>query len=266
VHRRSFVAILLACAALALGLRSQDGGVAADPAARVAKAIADCKAFAGEPKSAQLRRALVWLGEIDHPEATQYLRQELLAAGDTALAAVVLEAIAKVARPDLLPDLTKVLERATAPMPARIAAADAILRLGDRSMDAVLVMAAAPDTAVAPAQRDAAITALIGSGLDRAHRGLAPLLLEGPMPARLALLRRMENVHGVAPVSAARIKLVLEGDLETAAVAWRQLAAEKHERAKALTVDVLERVVGDPRPAIAAELIGGLVRVRDEDF
>ncbi|MFY9344906.1 MAG: VWA domain-containing protein, partial [Planctomycetota bacterium] len=117
-----------------------------------------------------------------------------------------------------------------------------------------------------PAVRDAAVAALVDSGLDRAHRGLVPLLTEGEQPVRLRVLRRMESVHGVSPVDAARIKLVREGEIEVAAVAWRQLAVGKHARAKALTVDLLERIIGDPKPPVAAEVIGGLVRVRDADF
>lgn len=267
MRRRSFVATLFAATCLAFGLRAQDGEAKSDPGERVAKAIAEYRAFAADAqKAAQRRRAILWLGEIDHPAATEFLQQELAAAGDNGFAAVVLEAIAKVARPALQPDMVRIVERASAPMSARIAAAAAILRLGDRPMDMLLTMVGAADAALSPGQRDAVVAALVDSGLDRAHRGLAPLLLEGPMPQRLKLLRRMEGVMGVPPVSAARIRLVLDGDLETAAVAWRQLTVEKHERAKALAVDVLERIVGDPRPAIAAELLGGLVRVRDPDF
>lgn len=267
MRRRPFVATLSACLALAIGLRAQAGEAQPDPAARVAKAIEDYQACAGDPKkAAQRRRALLWLGEIDHPTTTTFLQQELAAAGDTGFAAVVLEAIGKVARPSLQPEMLQILERASAPMSARLAAAATMLRLGDRPMDSLLEMVGAPETTIPPAQRDAVVAALVDSGLDRAHRGLAPFLLEGPMPARLKLLRRMDSVQGVPPVSAARVKLVLEGDLETAAVAWRQLAVEKHERAKALTVDVLERVVGDPRATIAAELVAGLVCVGDPDF
>lgn len=268
MRRRPFAVPLFVCLGLAIGLPAQaEGGAAADPAAKVEKAIADYQATAGDAKkAAQRRRALLWLGELDHASATTFLQQELAAAGDTAFAAVVLEAIGKQPRPELQPELQKILERAAAPMSVRIAAAATMLRLGDRPMDALLEMAAAPEAAVPQAQRDAVVTALIDSGLDRALRGLVPLLLDGPMPPRLKLLRRLEHVQGLAPISAARIKLVLEGDLETAAVAWRQLAVEKHERAKALTVDVLERIVGEPRATIAAELVGGLVRVHDPDF
>ncbi len=266
--RSSVVAVLLTLFGFGLTVRAQDEGPPpVDPAARVAKAIEAYKATLGDAqKAAQRRRTIIWLGEIDHADATSFLQQELAAAGDTAFAANVLEAIAKVPRPALREEVLAVLRRDTAPAAVRKQAAAAIVGLGERGIDHLLELAAAGDEAVKPAVRDAAVGALVDSKLDRALRGLAQQLLAGPVPARLKLLRRMEPVRSVPPVSAARIQLVHEGDLELAAVAWRQLAVEKHERAKALTIDVLERVVGEPRPAVAAELIGGLVRVRDADF
>lgn len=279
LNRLAIPLVLVALGALAPGGRAQDPDPAAAPAApaaaadasdsaaRVSKAIDDYKSVRDDrPKAAQRKKALLWLGEIDHPLATEYLQQELAAVGDSPFAATVIEAIGKVARPSLQPDLTKLLHRASTPTPVRLMAAGVIVRLGDRPLDALLELAGAADETVSPAAREAVIKALVDSGLDRAHRGLAPLLLAGPMPARLKLLRTMESVHGVPPLDSARIQLVHDGDLEVAAVAWRQLAVGKHERAKALTVDVLERVVADPKASVAAELIGGLVRVRDEDF
>ena len=264
---RSFISCVLATVWLGLGLCAQGADTPPDPAAKVQQAIADYRALAGDPKkAAQRRKALVWLGEIDHALATQFLQAELVAAGDTPFAAVVVEAIGKVARPSLQADLVAVLARTSAPAAVRTAAATVVLRLGDRAMDSLLAMATTGDGTVPQPQRDAVIAAVVASRDERALRGLMPLLLDGPWPARLSVLRRLEAVQGLPPLSAARIKLALEGDLETAAVAWRQLALEKHERAKALTIDVFERIVGDPRPPIAAELIGGLVRVRDEDF
>ena len=138
---------------------------------------------------------------------------------------------------------------------------------GARLRELLETLVGALPEVVPPAQRDAIATALVRSKLDRALRGLAPLLLKGPMPERLRLLRQMEPVQRVAPVSAARVQLVRgDGDLETAAVAWRQLCVEKHEQGKGLAVDVLERIVGEPRPAVAAELVGGLARCGDSDL
>jgi len=239
-----------------------------DPAEKANKAIADYEALKGDPKKAiQRQKAIVWLGEIDHPAAAEFLCTELAAAADGAFLVFVVEAIGKVARPDLRPDLTAVLEREKAPMPARVAAAGAIARQGDRPMDNLIERVGLPPEQLPEAQRDAIVMALVQSKSDRAARGLAPSLLKGPMPQRLRLLRQMDAVRGVPPVSAARVQLVRgEGDLETAAVAWRQLCVEEHDGAKGLAIDMLERIVGDPRPTVAAELIGGLVRCRDDDL
>lgn len=265
---RSLLLLLLGLSALLAGARGQECEPTAQPVDRVQKAIADYREVASDPqRAAQRRKAIVWLGELDAAEVTELLQQELLAAADTAFAGTVVEAIGKLPRPALQADLTNVLRRSTAPAAARHAAAAALLRLGDRQVDAMLARCALPEAEVPAAERDVMLAALVQSGLDRAHRGLAPLLLATGEPApRLRLLRRLETVRGVPPVSAARIKLVQEGDLELAAVAWRQLLLEKHERARALTVDVLERVVGEPRATVAAELIAGLVLVRDPDY
>jgi len=268
VRCRSFFVSLLAAGALLGGARAQEPEPVEASVDRVQQAIADYRAIPRDvPRAAQRKKAMVWLGAIDDPAMTAFLQAELQTAGDTTFAASVLEAIAAVARPSLQGDITAVLQRTSAPVSVRIAAAAALVRLGDRPLDALLVRVALPDAEVPAAERDAILSALVDSGLERAHRGLAPLLVaEGPPAPRLKLLRRMEAVQGVAPVSAARIKLALEGELELAAVAWRQLLLEKHERAKALTIDVLERVVGEPRASVAADLIGGLVHVRDPDY
>ncbi len=268
-----------------------DAGLANDDiTTRIDKAIADYEATtADKQKAAQRKHALLWLGEIDHSTVVAYLQKELVTAGDTPFAAVVLEAIAKVPRPTLQSEFSAALQRVTAPPVVRSAAATALVKLGDRSIDHLIELVrglgdddkdqkkdnvrkddakqiVAREQAARNMARDAAIGALVASGGDRAHRGLAPLLLEGSAASRLSLLRRMQSVHGVPPVSAARIHLVLEAELELAVVAWRQLALEKHERSKALAVDVLERLVGEPKPIVAAELIGGLALVQDADF
>ncbi len=266
VRFRPFVATttLLALAALC---RGQTDEVVPDQTERVEKAIADYKALpAGSKSAAQRRKAITWLGEIDHPLATDFLQRELTAAGDGTFAVTILEAIGKVTRPTLQADLLQVLHRPSAPPALRAAAAGVLAKLGDRPLDAMLELALAADDAVDAATRDAVIGALVDSRIDRAWRGLVPLLLEGPQAMRLKVLRRMEPVRGVPPVSAARIKLVHEGDVELAACAWRQLAEEKHDRARGLTIDVIERVLELPKATVAIDLLGGLVRVRDEDY
>lgn len=262
------VAVLLA--ALACGMPAQQEAEAAatiDPAARVAKAIADYEALLGDPQKAPMRRqAMLWLGEIDHDDASRYLIGALRKAGDDPFATVVCEAIARVARPALAEALTETLQRAAAPFAVRLAAAGALVKLGDRSVDALLKLAVATDEQTRPPIREAAIGALVDSGVDRAQRGVTALLFQGELPARMRLLRRMETLRGVAVVTTARVKIVRESEIELAAVAWRQLIVEQPQKGRDLCLDMLERIVEGPTPAIAAELIGGLVHVRDADF
>jgi hypothetical protein len=268
VFRRRTTLACLAIAVAAAFAPAQVIDLVQDPAETVRSAIAAYEALKGDPKKlAQRQKAIVWLGEIDHPDTTAFLRAELAVVGDAPFVTSVVDGIGKVARPELKPDLMALVAREKAPLPARINAAGAVARQGDAAVDELLALVGALPEVVPPAQRDAIATALVRSKLDRALRGLAPLLLKGPMPDRLRLLRLMEPVQRVAPVSAARVQLVRgDGDLETAAVAWRQLCVEKHEQGKGLAVDVLERIVGEPRPAVAAELVGGLARCGDPDL
>jgi HEAT repeat protein len=259
-----------------------------DGTKRVARAISDYEATkADKHKAAQERKALIWLGEIDHPLVVDYLRTELTKAGDTEFAAVVLDAIAKVPRPVLQPEMLGVLQRSTTPVVVRNAAATAIGRLGDRGIDLLIELArpaaeevpqkgepkddavkksAARQRLLEETVRRAAIGAIVDSRIDRGIRALAPMLLQGSKASRLELLRRLQSVHGCYPVSEARIRLVREGEIELAATAWHHLVLEHHERAKELAVDVLERVVDLPTPPVAAELIGGIVLVQDPDL
>lgn len=236
--------------------------------ARIDKAIADYEAVRGDrDKLAQRKKLLGWLGELDHPRVTQYLKKELAAVAKSPLAATVLEAIGKVARPDLEPDMLAVLRQPKAQHAVRVAAAAAIVGLGDRASDRMLDLALAEgDGAPEPALRNAVVDALVASGSSRVQRGLAPLLQRGDEPERVAMLRRTAAIHGVAPISNARIVSIREGTLLVAAIAWHQLMEEEHPRGKELTVDMLERVLDVPSPPVAAELVAGLVRVRDADF
>jgi hypothetical protein len=266
---RPSAAALTVCLLGIASLRAQSEATAADAASaaesKLAKAIADYEAVANEPqKAAQRRRALLWLGEIDQPGATEFLQRQLVKAGDQPFAAVVAEAIGKVARPSLRGELWTLARRAEAPPAVRTAAARSVLRLGD---DAIAdVLRAAGDDKLAAPVRESLLMAVAESGDERALRGLVPLLSRGDLAMRLRVLRRMDGVRGVATISNARIKWLREAELDFAAVAWRQLVLEGHERARSLTVDIIERFVEEPAPAVAADLITGLVRVRDADF
>lgn len=267
----SRIEILLALAFAALSCRSaaaqQADPVATEGSARVQRAIADYEALRGKPKEvARRKQALLWLGEIDDPAATEYLQRELAAAGHGAAAVGVLEAIARVPRPQLHQELQDVLHAADASEPVRVAAAKAVAAWGERGIDRLLGLVQGPVESTTAKARDSALGVLIDSGNDRALRSLAPMLLDGPMADRLKLLRRMEKVRGVFPIDAARIRLVSEATIDVAAVAWRQLAVHGHERARSLAIDMLERLVDEPRPAVAADLIGGIANVRDPDL
>ena len=92
-----------------------------DPGEKARNAIAAYEALKGDPKKAtQRQKAIVWLGEIDHADATAFLRAELKAAGDTPFATSVVDGIGKVARPELKPDLMALVAREKAPLPARV--------------------------------------------------------------------------------------------------------------------------------------------------
>jgi len=234
---------------------------------RARKAIADYEALRDAPRTDPRRRqALLWLGEVDDPEVTDCLQRELVAAGVTAAVVTVCEAIAKVPRPSLAQDLHAVLHGANASDAVRAAAAQTIASFGERGIDRLLEIVHGPADATTARARDSALGAVIASGNDRALRTLAPMLLDGPMADRLKLLRRMDDVRGVFPIDAARIKLVGEATIDVAAVAWRQLAKTGHERARSLAIDMLERLVEEPRAGVAADLIGGIVLVHDPDL
>ncbi|MBM4063599.1 MAG: VWA domain-containing protein, partial [Planctomycetes bacterium] len=235
--------------------------------ARIDKAIADYEAASSDPKQqARRNRALLWLGDLDHPRVTDYLAKELTAAGDSPFAAVVLQAIGRQARPQLQDAAMRVLRRDAAPFAARIAAANAIVRCGESGVDRLLDLVRSDDDTISDAARDFAVTALVQGGGGRALAGLAPRLLTGTQAERLRMLRRMDAAQGVAEVSLARIRLVAEGDEALAALAWRQLAAEGHPRARELTAQVLERQADEPPPAIAGDLVFGLCLVRLPEF
>jgi hypothetical protein len=235
--------------------------------AKVDKAIADYEALAGDPKKqAQRNRALLWLGEIDHERAEAYLGKELAAAGDTPFAATVLQAIGVVPRPKLQDEVWRILKRPTAPPVVRNAAATAIVKFGDRGIDKLLEFVRSGDDTIEAPVRDTALSVLVAQGGERAHRGLAPMLVTGSQDDRRKLLRQLDTVHGVGPVSLARIRLVVEGDLDIAAMAWRQLCIEGHERAKPMAIDMFERLPDNPPPSVAADLLIGLCIVRDPEF
>ncbi|MBL8736985.1 MAG: VWA domain-containing protein [Planctomycetes bacterium] len=238
-----------------------------EAAARVARAIADYDSVPEDAAKEPMRRQLLlWLGDIDHPAATDYLVARLEKAGDGAFAATVCEALGRVPRPALLPRLRDVLVRRSATTELRTAAAAALLRWGDEAVEALFALATGDGKDVPPIGRDVALQAIASSGRAPLQQRLVDLLSVGEMPARLRILRSLEDVTGVPALTNVRVALLREGPLEMAAVAWRQLTVDRPERGRQLAVDLIERFVEPPTVQVAADLIGGLARCRDADF
>ena len=236
-------------------------------AARVARAIADYESVPEDAAKEPMRRQLLlWFGDIDHPAATDYLLARLEKAGDGAFAATVCEALGRVPRPALLPRLREVLVRRSATTELRTAAAAALLRCGDEAVEALFALATGDGKDVPPIGRDVALQVLARSGRAPLQQRLVDLLSVGEMPARLRILRSLEDVTGVPALTNVRVALLREGALELAAVAWRQLTVDRPERGRQLAVDLIERFVEPPTVQVAADLIGGLARCRDADF
>lgn len=264
-------ALAAAAAAPAPAQQPEPAGVIVASEDRVEKAIAEYERWKQERgKDAQRNRSLLWLGEIDRPEVTEYLGKELRDAGDNALANIVLQAIGKVRRKELEDDMFAVAVRASAPVHVRRTAADAVAKLGDRGVDRLVELVLGGDAAAPRPVRDPIAMALLASGDDRAIRALVPLI--GSQLAsyddlqKVNNLRLFDRVAGVYPVSAARIDLVKGSHIVLAAMAWRQLAVEGHDRAKALALDVVEKLPELVPAQAAADAIIGLSIVRDADF
>ena len=267
MNRRPIV-FLFACSALVAPVAAQAGDAPpVDLATKVAHAIADYEAVKVDAqKGAQKRRALLWLGDIDHVDVNAYLQKELEAAGNTAFVGVVCEAIGKHVRPQFAEQLLGLLQRDGVSPAVRAAAATAAAKSGVNAVKALLELVKPANEAVKAPVRAAALAGLVDGGGEAVHRALGEFLAEGPLPVREQILRRMSDVAYESALDAVRIKLVREGALELAALAWKQLAMGKHPRAKELAIDVLERIIDDPKPPVAADLIGGIVRVRDADL
>lgn len=245
-------------------VRAQADAAADD---RVQKAIADYESVRDDAdKEAMRRRAIVWLGELDAPEVSEYLKKELRRTQATAFASNVIEAIAAVPRPGLEDEVFDVLTKARTPMAARVAAATTVAGLGERGVERVLLLAGADEKVASLEARNAAVDGLLKNRSQRAISGLVGLIEKGDDAVRLRVLRRIGSARGIGSIDDARIRLIRDGTLEMAAVAWRQLCVTGHARARSLAVDVFERIFDEPPPAVAAELIGGVVRIKDPDF
>lgn len=275
ILRLASLLLALACVSMTFAQEEPGGQPAAaataddpeDLGKRVDKAIADYEAVRKDAaKEAQRKHLIGWLGQLDAPEVDAYLLKELRATSRTPFGAEVVDAIGKVARPELGKELGKLLHDVRTAQPVRVAITRWMVAGGAAGCDKVLELAAAPDDVAKPNVRAAAVAALAQSGDERAYRGLAAMLTDGDHVRTLALLQMTDAIRGVATISNARVKCVKDGNLIVSATAWRQLAEERSPRARGLTLDVLERVFETPPAPAAAELVRGLVLVGDADF
>ena len=269
-------AVVLATASLPLRAQEQEppaqpvakAAGTQDPEAalleRVDKAIAAYEEVHKDAKKlAQRRRLLGWLGEIDHARVTEYLEEDLKRNRKAVSGAYTIEAIAKVARPDLKPVLLDAIKAPDSSQEVRAASTRLLIEWDDRLSDELLDLVSEDKNV---SVRHGLLLGLSRSESPRAQRGLAKLMLAGEHEHRLAMLLATQSATGIDVIDAARIKCVKEGNLQVSATAWRLLAEQGHRRAKDLIVDVLERVQDKPDPLSAAELIQGLVLVGDPDF
>ncbi|MFT4840607.1 MAG: hypothetical protein ACI8UD_004344 [Planctomycetota bacterium] len=231
---------------------------------RLDKAIAAYEKVREDPKKlSQRKRLLGWIGEIDHPRATEYLKKDLNSYASKRAGEYSVDAIAKVARPDLEPALLNALKRADSTHRVRVKATRLLAMLSDDACDDLIDYAATV--------KNAQIRAGLLEGLStcespKVHRELAQLILAGDHAFRLGMLIATRQAKGVRKIDDARIKCIKEGNLIVAATAWRLLVEQGHRRGKDLTIDVLERVFDKPDAAAATELVQGLVLVGDADF
>lgn len=239
---------------LAVGLRGQaPTPVSAD----VQKAMATWQ-DAVDKAQPEPQRALLVLAESDAEQVTALLLAAAQAAVGQPLEASLLRALAKRSRPGAQAIGLAVLERDDAQPFVRELAAAVVVRQGNAGIDALLDLASPANQATKDAVRAAALTGLAEARQERAWRGLAPFLLQGPAAQRLRVLRLVDGVADVAVVTQARVRLLGEQNSELVAMAWRQLAQERHARAREFADDLLEKAGAEPVVAVRAELVRGL--------
>ena len=246
--------------------QGQDGAAAAEAALtkRIDKAIADYEKVRKDPKKlSQRKRLLGWIGEIDDARVTEYLKQDLKRHASSSAGEYAIEAISKVARPQLESALLSVVKAVKSNHRTRVAATRLLTTFGDGACDDLIDYAAAVKH---QGIRSGLLQGLSTSESPRVHRELAKLILDGDHAYRLGMLVSTRFAKGIRKIDDARIKCIKEGNLIVAATAWRLLVEQGHRRGADLTVDVLERVFDKPDLRSAAELVQGLVLVGDPDF
>jgi hypothetical protein len=214
-------------------------------------------------KLVQRRRLLGWLGEIDHPRVTKYLRNELKNLARYSSGTHVIEALGKVTREGTQDDLRRALLAGNSHHSVRIAAVKALVGFGDEATDALIELAYETKNGRA---RGGLLQGLSACDSARIRRELARLMTDGDHAHRRYLLLNTASIKGDPGIDRAREQCVKEGNLIVSSTAWRLLAEQGNSRAMALTLDVIERVFDTPDAASAVELIRGLAAVGDPDF
>lgn len=233
-------------------------------AKRLDKAIAAYeKVRKDKKKLSQRKRLLGWVGEIDDPRVTAYLKKDLKRYASKPAGEYSVDAIAKMARPELEPALLNALKRADSTHRVRVKATRLLTTFGNDACDDLINYAVEVKNQKV---RAGLLEGLSTCESPRAHRELAQLILDGDHAYRLGMLVATRQAKGIRKIDNARIKCVKEGNLIVAATAWRLLVQQGHRRGEDLTVDVLERVFDKPDARAATELVQGLVLVGDADF
>lgn len=231
---------------------------------RIEKAIASYEAVRDNPKkSAQRKRFLSWVGEIEDPRVSDYLAKDLKRYATKVTGEYSVSAIARLPRPELIPALMGAVKRSKSHYRVRVAATRLLTTFSGDTCDELLDLAAE----LKPGKvRSGLLAGLSTCDSVRVSRGLATLLLDGDHAHRLSMLLATQAARGKSKIDNARVRCVREGNLIVSATAWRLLVEQEHRLGERLTLDVFERIFDKPAPSAAAELVQGLVMVGDEDF
>lgn len=246
---------------LAPGLRGQEP---MPLTAEVEKALATWR-DAADKMQPDPQRALLALAESEAQAVTTLLLQATQAAAGRPLEASLLRALAKRPRPGSQAIALSVLERAGTQAFLLELAAVVVARQGNGGIDVLLDIASPDNQATKEPVRAAALVGLAEARSERAWRGLAPFLLRGTAAQRLRVLRLLDGVADEPVVTQARMRLLGEQNTELVAVAWRQLAQERHARAREFADDLLDKAGAEPVAIVRAELVRGLAVIEGDD-
>lgn len=231
---------------------------------KIDQAIKDYEAIRKDKtKVAQRRRMLGWIGEIDSPRVTKYLKAELARLSRYPSGVFVIDAMSKRRRPGVKADLMRSLKRADAHLTVRVAATEALFEFGEAATAELLEIASDSKNVKV---RQGVLNGLSRCDSELVRRELARLTNNGTHANRRFVLLNTETIVGDAVIDRAREKAVKQGNLLGASTAWRMLAEQSNPRALTLTLDVIERVYDVPDALAAAELVRGLAAVGDADF